>query len=270
MNDAARRWAVGIVRHQPTTAADLKEFLKWAAAAVRHARSLPHYANKPWPFITIEDYEDLAAEYGARLSSEGFRQHWASLPDADTQRLVNDDIYGKPGRDNNWLDKMIKQKLAEGRRSQLPASKNDEGEAMDERDPDAVRHYRSDPDAVMRNDSPPEFNELPCGSDHEAILLTFKRCLSEFRLREWPAAWSAEKGYAAHVLLWYRRIRPKYDDLKDYQLAHVLGISPKVASTILSAAHAVWIPYTEQPADGVPEYSVLFYEIRLTALLKST
>jgi hypothetical protein len=255
MDDATKRWIVNVVRHQPTTFVDGQEFIAWAKAAVGYVvrgRRLP---------IALEDIEEIADDYMMRLLDERFRPHWATKRDEDIERLVVDDLCGKPGRDNNWLDKQLARRL-KSREAQLPVTKG--GLARPE--PNAVRQYRASPDAVLRGDS---FNELPSGSDVEAALLTFKCCLAEFRSGEWPVQWSAERRYAAHVLLWYLRIRPKYDDLKDYQLAAVLGCSAKVASTTLAAAQAVWIPYEELPADGVPLFTALTYEIRLTELLRS-
>jgi len=255
MDDATKRWVVNVVRRQPTTFADGQEFLAWAKAAVGYV------VRKQRLPITLEDIEEIADDYMMRLLDERFRPHWASKRDEDIERLVADDLYGKPGRDNNWLDKQLTQRL-QGRTAQLPVIKS--GLARPE--PDAVRHFRASPDAVLRGDS---FNVLPIGSDVEAALLTFKCCLAEFRSCEWPEQWSAEQRYAAHILLWYFRIRPKYDDLKDYQLAAVLGCSAKVASTTLTAARAAWIPYEELPADCVPLLTALTYEIRLTELLRS-
>ena len=191
----------------------------------------------------------LAYEFIERVIDDGFRPHWRNLPTADVQRLACDDF-------NKEFLSTVKRRYLESRKApvcysaEMPGrSANDEDESMYELEPATVDYYRASPDAARRGDTDDSY----FFTWDDLTWQTLKRCLAEFRACEWPAEWRRnDRHIAAHVLLWYERKRPEAD-LKNYELAEVLGLaSAAEASRQLAEARRCYRPAPESPADGVP------------------
>jgi len=262
MNEQAGRWIAAAKRGEPTSDADGKEFLRWAEAALWRVAQA-----EEWFIVNPSYITELAYEFVERVLDDKFRPHWRCLPLADIQRLACDDFY------HEFLStvrgRYKSHRATECYAAQLPEQRfNYAGEPLPAKEPAAMRRFRCDPEAVLRNDAPAEFCELPHTAIEEAHWRTLKRALAEYRRCEWPETWLGNnKALAAHVLLWYERNHPEHD-LKNYELAEVLGLSSAVAaSKLLGAARTARMPRPEAPADGVSNADEwTYWQALLTAL----
>ena len=264
MNEQAGRWVAAAKRGEPTNDADGKEFLRWAESALWHvARS------EDWFIVNRSYITELAYEFIERLLDDKFRSHWRHLPPADIQSLACDDFYNEFL--NTVRERYVRRRATECYSAELAEQRFDyAGEPLPAKEPVAVRRFRCDHEAVLRNDAPPDFCELPFTSVEEAHWRTLKRALAEYRRCEWPEAWLGNnKALAAHVLLWYAQNRPEHD-LKNYELAEVLGLSSAVAaSKLLGSARTARMPRLEAPTDGVSNADEWTYWQALLAALRN-
>jgi hypothetical protein len=246
MNEQAWRWIAAAKKGESATDDEGKEFIRFIESQLwQVARS------EDWFIVNRSYITELAYEFIERLLDDKFRPHWRHLPPADIQRLACDDLY------NEFLstvrERYVHRRATECYSAELPEQRfNYAGEPLPAKELVAVRRYHCDHEAVLRNDAPADFCELPYAAVEEAHWRTFKRCLTEYRRCEWPESWlGSNKALVAHVLLWYERNPPEFD-LKNFELAEVLGLSSAVAaSKVLRSARIARVPRPEAPADGV-------------------
>jgi hypothetical protein len=261
MGIEAWRWIAAVKKGELTADDEGKEFIRYIE---RELLNIAMAEN--WRMEDRAAYiERLTYEFIERVLDDNFRPHWRNLPTADAQRLARNDFY------KEFLS-TVKKRYVESRKApvcysaEMPGcSINDEGEDFYELEPVSVNWHRASPDAARRGDT----DDSHFFTWDDLTWQTLKRCLAEFRACEWPAEWRRnDKHIAAHVLLWYER-NPPEADLKNYELAEVLGLaSAAEASRQLAEARRCFRSAPESPTDGVPISVEWLYWQGLLAVLR--